>query len=266
MRVAIIAGLVRSQIKRIDSFVREGGAVFLDKWEVIYVAARRNTPEILEQDVHMLMEQASEYAHPHIIGISKQDGSIRQRVARQIKEYFRFRWLNNRVLSFLGNDFRGFVVSINDVLAEEEVWGDAVQPQDLRSPLLLPRMCFDCSAPHRDLWALSEQYGDVGNIEHAATAIDRFRSSHFVQVETGLPRRWVDAANKIFDHTGERHASAPFPRNWKYSYQLEDGFHYDVADKNRRAFNFRDCYSFNHAVRANGYLNVDPHGYVRKTA
>jgi hypothetical protein len=266
VNVAIIAGLVRSQIKRIDSFVREGGAAFLDNWEIIYIAARRNNPEIAIEDVNMIMEQAAQYERPHVIGVAKQDKRVTQRIEREIKQYFRFRWMDTRLLSYLGNDFEGFVVRLNDALAEDEIWSETIRPRDVRSPLLLPGTCFDTARPHREIWALCEQYGDIDSIEPVRAAIERFRSAYFVHAEHGNPRRWLDGANRVFDHTGPRHAAAPFPRNWKYSYRFEAGFHFDVKERNDRAFKFRDCFSQNHDVKANGYLNVDPHGYVRSNA
>jgi hypothetical protein len=263
MNVAIIAGLVRGQIKRIDSFLREGGAAFRDNWEIVYIPARRDHPEIALQDVKIIMERAAQHERPHIIGVAKRDKQVTQRVEREINQYFRFRWLDTRLLAYLGNDFKGFVVKLNELLAEEELWSEAIRPRDVRSPLLIPRMCFETAHPHRDVWSLCEQYGDITGIGAVRAAIERFRSAHFVQMEQGNPRRWLDRNNRIFDHTGPRHGVAPFPRNWKYSYQFEVGFHFDVKERSDRAFKFRDCFSNSHDVKTNGYLNVDPHGYVR---
>ena len=40
--------------------------------------------------------------------------------------------------------------------------------------------------------------------------------------------QWIDDRDLIFGRNGARHADAPFPRGWKFSYRLPDGFHYDI--------------------------------------
>ncbi len=265
MNFAIVAGLARSQIKRINSFVQGLGTTgYLADWEVVYFPARRSTPEIAVEDVEIVMKEAAKYDRPHVIGVSKQDGVIRKRIARDIREYFRFRWLGNDLLTYLSSNFERFVAGINEVLQEEAMWSQSVRPQNLRSPLLLPQGCFHAVHPHSDLWFLSEQYGDVGNIQHAARAMSRFVGQYFSHHESGNPRKWIDAGDRVFDHTGARHGQAPFPRNWKYSYRFESGFHFDVSDRNARAFRFRDRENITYDVKNSGHVNVDPHGCVRK--
>src|SRR5207249_6144647 len=100
------------------------------------------------------------------------------------------------------------------------------------------------------------------NIIAVGHAVDDFRGRHWLPVPAG-GRRWVDSSNRIFDHTGARHGRPPFPRGWKYSYRIPDGFHFDVTVLDDRAFVLCDALGANHTADAGGYLNVDPHGYVR---
>jgi len=75
--------------------------------------------------------------------------------------------------------------------------------------------------------------------------------------------QWIDDRDLIFGRNGSRHADAPFPRGWKFSYRLPDGFHYDVVHLERRKFSLTDIGGALHITVANGHLNIDPHGYVR---
>src|SRR5918992_2493778 len=84
-----------------------------------------------------------------------------------------------------------------------------------------------------------------------------------VSAHVGKRWRWVDGNDCVFDHTGPRHGTAPFPRNWKYSYRMEDGFHYDVCDRNQRAFQIADQSNTVHRIKSSGYINLDAHGHAR---
>jgi len=66
----------------------------------------------------------------------------------------------------------------------------------------------------------------------------------------------------IFGRDGPPHTGAPFPRGWKFSYRLPDGFHYDVKHLEQRRFFIIDAVGMRHPSGAKGYINVDPHGYI----
>lgn len=267
MRLAVVVGLPPEQAKRLKAFVERGLSTYKLGWSVKYVSARKNFPEILDAHVSQAMDSAAETNESHIIGVSKQDGRIRQEVAGRIREHFRFRWLDNALLYFLGDQFQEFVIRFNDVLQEEEFWSEKVKPSDSRSPLLLPKMSFDARHPQGEIWAMSEQYGEIGNIAAAATALEKFRDAYWNSTTPERHhaggRRWIDSSDRVFDHSGARHGAAPFPRNWKYSYKIEEGFHFDVSDRNGRGFSVIDYSNSRHVCSENGYINIDPHGHVR---
>jgi hypothetical protein len=80
---------------------------------------------------------------------------------------------------------------------------------------------------------------------------------------SGGARVWVDSDSKAFDHRGARHGVAPFPRAWKFSYQVVPGFHFDVSSRVSRAFCVHASDGRRHDVLGSRHLNIDPHGWVR---
>ena len=267
MPVAYVVGLGRHQALRIESFAAGGHASYRSGWDIHYLPARRTTPEITVEDIPDILGKVAGSDNSHVIGVSTQDGKVRQQIKDRIREFFRFRWLDNRLLAHLHGDFARFIEGLNAALLEEESWAELVKPKDIYCPLLLPRMCFACHVPHTRIWELAEQFGDI-QIIHAAGAAQAKFSARFwsgIAEKGHYPSRkkWLDMADRAYDPVGARHAIAPFPRNWKYSYKLEERFHFDVEDRNKGAFKFTDQAGMVHKVKQNGYLNVDPHGYVR---
>jgi hypothetical protein len=119
------------------------------------------------------------------------------------------------------------------------------------------------------MWRHIESYGP-GNIDSARAAVLKFEHIHWRKVvpEAHIPSKylWVDSKDRCFDHSQARHGVAEFPRNWKYSFELTDGFHYDVRHLEGRAFQLYDADGSAHGAERNSYINIDPHGVVRKGA
>jgi hypothetical protein len=145
-------------------------------------------------------------------------------------------------------------------LAEEEQWAFRIKPTDMGSPLLLPECSFSVGGGHRNLWRHARGYGDQANIEGAAKAVREFGRAYLRKQEH---YQWIDDRDLIFGRNGPRHADAPFPRGWKFSYHLLDGFHYDIKHLEARKFSITDVAGTLHLSVPKGYINIDPHGYVR---
>lgn len=266
MTTVILAGLTRDHVQRINASIRRGEANYHSSWQVEYFFSNKNQPELSDKDIEHLLRKAEEYGGAHIIGISKQDGAIRNRIRDRILRHFRFLWLNNLLLSYVGNNTKQFVHELNEVLEEECLWAKNVKPNHLDSPLILPETCFyTASRTRNNIWNLSEQYGDEGNIRAAAKAIATFSCSYWRTTSpTGhyrSRRKWIDDNNFVFDHQGERHGEAPFPRNWKYSFHIEDGFHFDVSELNGKKFSIKDCNNKVHSPSLGEHVNLDSHGW-----
>lgn len=267
MPSVIIVGLPVGHAKRLAAGIRNEKGAFRDEWQVQYVNSARNGPEIQPKQVAEALTAASAYEHAHVVAVSKQDGSIRQAIANQIRRYFRFRWMKNELLNSISGDVARFFEEFNRLLQEEERWLSLVKPTDLYSPLLLPQDCFAAHEKCRRLWDMAEQYGDIDNIVAAGGAVETFKNTHWTQLAPvghyGRSRTWIDQEGQVFAVDENRHGVAPFPRGWKYSYRIEDGFHFDVSSSNERAFTFIDCTRKAYSVPRAGHVNVDPHGHVR---
>ena len=229
-------------------------------WAVKFIPAKRSTPEVHRSEVVRALDTAAASINPHIIAVSKQDKILKQPVAKAIKPYFRFRWLDNSLLSFLTN-IAAFIERINAVLEEESDWDARVSLQTFFRHWCCRRNVSDANHHDAHMWTLAEQYGDASAIIGAQRAIDAFRAI-WQSVGAG-GRRWTDSADRIFDHTGPRHGRAPFPRNWKLSLQLDMGFHYDVTTSHGHPSPLNDSNGVSHKIEQGRHINVDPHGFVR---
>jgi len=207
----------------------------------------------------------------HVLGLSVERD--RPEVAAAFRPYFRFRWIEDGLLwSISSNDAGPFVEMLRAALAEEDEWAARVQPHSFNSPLMLPEYSFRCSAPHTSLWKRSMSYGDRDCVPSAEKAIRAFENTYYRRVEfqpIGQPRRaqrkWADDIDLIFHDQGERHGVAPPPRDWKYSYQIAQGFHFDVTQAHQRPFSLTDAEGVVHRVPSKEHLkhiNLDPHGFV----
>lgn len=264
MPSALLIGLPRDHVRRIRSAVEGGRAQYLSGWEVGYIPSpRKDTVEIRPTEIERAIEQASQFGGAHILGFSKQDGRVRQDIARKIRPHFRFVWMKNDLLARLHTP-ADFLSGINGVLSGEEWWRQQIQPQDCTSPLLLPESCFDVEHPHQLIWEEANQYGDPKLFESVARRLDHFGEVYWQNL-SGAGRRWIDRGRRVFDHTGPRHAQAPSPRDYKFSYPIPAGFHYDVKHMDERPFRLLGLDARGYQVVARGYLNVDPHGHVRRT-
>ena len=263
MPTAILLGIPARYIKTARSAVENRSNVF-DPWRIKFVESPEKEPQISPREVKRALALASEHSDAHILGFSAQQN--RQDSANQIRSYFRFRWFDHGLLRFLGSpDPSPFVNQLAADLAEEAAWSDRVKPSALDSPLLLPECSFEVVGRHRDLWRHACSYGDPGNIEGAEKAVHAFWNFYRrrIDFEGAKQSKWIDRGDRIFDEDGERHGIAPFPRGWKYSYQIEDGFHFDVTCSTRRAFFVLDALGGRTRVHSGAHINLDAHGYVR---
>jgi hypothetical protein len=182
-------------------------------------------------------------------------------VIDRIAPYFRMRWVERTVLKLIPHSMDQFFTAMNQVLAEELEWINTVKPHDESCCLLLPECAFSAAADVQHLWHAAAEAG-IERIRLAALAGERFKMTHWLQTGTGA-RAWVDNADRVFDHRGARHGTAPFPRNWKFSYQVEPGFHYDVTSRVSRAFKIDASDGRRHSASGLEHINIDPHGRVR---
>jgi hypothetical protein len=235
-----------------------------DKWSIKYAPASGRSSGATVRDLEKIAGFADQHADLHIIGFS--EDSNRREIAERITPYFRFRWFKYELLRLLrSHDPTRYLEELEMILSEELEWTARVKPFAINSPLLLPQCAFKCERRHSDMWRHALAYGDIQNITGAERAIQDFRDTHHRKVafQNYSQQKWVDAASRIFDDDGAKHGVAPYPRNWKFSYKLEPGFHYDVTHERGLRFSVDDFERRSHHVKPGDHLNIDPHGHVR---
>jgi hypothetical protein len=266
MTIALMAGLPNRYLQRVKDVIA-ASSEFAD-WEFVYVVSQRG-PDLQIRDRKLIHAEAQKHGSPHVLGFSAERN--RDAVADAIRPYFRFRWFDHSTLTALDTpDPARFINVLASTLVEELDWTDRVKPSSHDDALLLPEPSFVCSGAHSQMWSKAESYGSTDSIPAAERAIVAFGQKYLqrIQFQThGQPLRsqykWMDDRRIVFDENGARHGIAPIPRDWKYSYRVEDGFHYDVSKQNRSEFRIRDAEGQIHSVVKNDYINVEVHGYVR---
>ena len=212
------------------------------------------------------MHRAANSDHAHILGVSTEAGDIRPAVANNVRTYFRFRWLDNNLLAYITSDVVRFIQELNDVLDEEEFWAENIKPKGLTDPLILPQGSFRVLGSHARLWERSEAYGNRQIAAAFARSREMFADTYH-QRSMGENNKhvqwWTDEDRLAFKHRGEKHGLAPFPRSWKYSVKLIDGFHYDIGSVDVTHFSVRDREGRIHRRGKGEHVNLDPHGVVR---
>jgi hypothetical protein len=263
MPTAILLGVPRGHIDEIRSAIKRRPVQHQD-WNLKFIPSRNKWPSFFDSEIKQAMEFARHDGGAHILGFSTERD--RQVLARKIRAYFRFRWSDERQLSKIGSNTNEFLESLYTELTEEAEWIRLIKPRGVRSPVLLPEGAFDCDRATGDMWRHVESFGP-GNVNSAHAAVQQFEKTHWKKVtpEAHIPSRylWVDNKSRCFDHSQDRHGEAEFPQNWKYSYELIEGFHYDVRHLEGRSFHLRDIDGVVHNIQRNSYINVDPHGVVR---
>ena len=227
----------------------------------MFVPATKNTAEIKQGTVRQACQFADRKPSPHIFGFSQQHH--RSELVSELALSFRFRWCDQlvKLLNCLPTPNPvPFLERLAVEFAEEEEWSSRVKPTDMGSPLLLPECSFSVGSRHKDLWRHARSYGDQANVQGAVKAVQKFEQIYLRKEQY---YQWIDDRDLIFSRNGPHHAKAPFPRGWKVSFRLPEGFHYDIKHLEQRKFSITDFEGKRYSLVANGYVNMDPHGYVR---
>jgi hypothetical protein len=267
MATALLAGLPNRYLSRVKAVLAAARAE-LENWEFIYLVSPKG-PDLQIRDRKRIYTEAERRGSLHVLGFSGERN--RDNVAAAIRQYFRFRWFDHSMLPLLDTpDPSRFVSALSSTLSEELAWAEQIMPSSSSDALLLPQPCFRCSGTHSRMWSKAEAYGSTDSVQAADRAIGDFEREYNqrIQFQTRghalrLQNKWMDDRRIVFDENGARHGIAPAPRAWKYSYRIEDGFHYDVSKQNRDEFTITDADGESHRVEKNWYINIEIHGHVR---
>jgi hypothetical protein len=263
MPLAIILGLAKGQSDRIKAQVKNPETPFRINWHVRFQFSTGVNQSIRASDVRAALSEArSAKDSAHVLAITNQGGDFKGDLAREFTPAFRFRWLPSAWLSLPYPTPIEFISKVNELLIDEEDWREKVQPKDHASPLLLPAITF--STPLGNAWDMAARYGEGNNIG-CERLLQAFHQRHWKNHSSGRhPRKsiWTDDDQRVFDHTGSRHAPAPIERASKFSYKIPDGFHYDLRHAQGKKFVARGAVSIR-TIERDGYVNLDPYGYFR---
>lgn len=264
----ILAGHQRGLAKLVAEAIEIGTATGrLRGWDTLLLHSRLQNQSILEaSQVEEVLEAGRVLNGGHVFGISVD--RERAIVERQIKPYFRFRWINPAVVMVTGQrQFEPLIAELERAVAEEEEWIASVKPKTPASPLALPGKLFKTKGEFQNLWTRSEGHGDIGAIRAVGTLIEKFIATYRKAIDTNADEKtpWLDQDDWVWKDDGEEHGTAPFPKNWKYSWAVPESFHFDVMPKNPKTkTHFVDIHGNQHKLpKKSKYMNVTVHGEIR---
>lgn len=265
MPTAIVAGVPAEIDRRIQATLKKTLRSF-DSWELTWLRSTSSTPGVAPSQVDSLLRSAAAGSGAQVLVFRGRAKAEEDLAAANIKPFFRLRWLNQALLKLIPHSMNQFFGELDQVLLEEAEWRETVKPADESCCLLLPECSFAADARVRHLWRAATEPG-LERIRLAAQATAKFDNIHW-QSQSALnhavsPRRWIDVDSRIFDHRGPRHGVAPFPRPWRFSYRVADGFHFDVTASDGRGLHLTDHAGRRHVAAGTTHINIDPHGHVR---
>jgi hypothetical protein len=263
MPTAIIAGLPSDVERRVQA-AQKNQPILPRAWTILWFRSKGHVPGLAPSQVNDVQRlAASQPGGAHILIFRSELTRDQTFVKAEIAPYFRVRWLDHKILKSIPHRFEDFFGAIKAVLTEEQVWEETVKPQDESSCLLLPSCSFNAKKSVSHLWEAASRAG-IERIRLSAETCRKFKETHWLPDtrSRNSGRAWIDESNIIFEHRGQRHALAPFPRSWKFSYEVVAGFHYDAQSLNDRPFNLVAGDGIRHTAPALGHVNIDPHGVV----
>lgn len=257
MPTFILAGYPRSLVNEVKNAVAKCAELF-SHWKYLLEPGDKKTEAFIsKKHAERLLTLANDHDGAHIFAVTGRGDEHWENV---IKPYFRLRQVATSAVGQTGNgNFDPLSKELEAATIEEDYWINTIKPTNTGDPLILPQN-FATNRALRQMWHLAESFNNRRNLEAAAALIDKFRKEHRQSVGSGKTP-WIDADSWVWKDSGARHGNPEFPEDWKYSYRLPDGFHYDVSSKKGTKTHFRDVDGVDHVLK--DYVNVTSHGTVR---
>jgi hypothetical protein len=237
--------------------------VQVEDWTLsVFPGINDKRPSLDLKQLAPLCEEAARRGGAHIIAVD--EGRDRQAFAAAIREHFRFRWLSPAVVREATSALDPLVGEIARIVKAETAWREALHPVAKRSPLALPQRGFSASRPVAAMWSMCESFNkEPGFFNSVAAMLEQFKGVHLKKFDKHSQRFFVDDDSRVWKDEGTYHGDAPFPRDWKYSSPLPEGFHFDVQHAGGKAYEYVDRRGRKRSVAAGKHCNVDAHGHLR---
>lgn len=254
----VIAGLPRGLCQLLSSH-----QIAIDGWDLRLVPSRNHNQADFDSDVanRALREATSGEHGGHVLAFSTSKG--RESFVSDLSRHVRFRWLKPQYLFDARTDIHLFIGAIRGEAKFEQDWRDAVELGDASSALLLPECSFR-PIGHGEMWTLCRTAAPASPPVAATRFLDRAKDKIKEFTRVHRPEGvWQDSARIRFDGRGPRHGVAPDLWDWKFSWKVPPGFHFDVQHADARAFSLMLFGGRRVLVPTRGYRNVDCHGRLR---
>lgn len=249
MPLLIVAGMHASVTNRNRGYVPQ-----VADWKVRLVPSRDKKKPDLRSCWTEVLAEASEYAGgSHVFAYHHREDEYPEFNSR-MHDRHRLVWMERDTLWYYGSD--QYTQMIKDHLAFECTWRDKLRPGGVDAPGLLPEKSFS-PKKCKDMWSRMRSVQlNKDNLERILTLVKHFREIHYNK------GRWEDNKGLQFKVASDRHGLHPPCGRFKFTYQLPEGFHYDVRGKDgNRGFSITN--SKGQLLRFASYTNIDSHGSVR---
>jgi hypothetical protein len=257
---ALIAGVPPEWSQQVKAASKK---VQLDGWSYsVFPGLRPKVPGLELSQMTALFEEAAVRGGAHVFAVleGRESGSV----AEAVREHFRFRWIAAHFVREATNSLAPLVEELQRATQEEIEWRHSMHPIRKSSPLALPRCGFRASRSVENIWATCESFNkQVGYFPKLSAQLRRFEEEHHKNWDRHQGKFFIDSDRRVWKDDGPYHGDAPFPRDWKYSSVLPEGFHFDVQHEQWKGFDYHDRVGKKKSVAATRHCNVDAHGYLR---
>ncbi len=249
MSLAILAGLPQGVITRHKRF-----QVVAKGWPLIRCDSKRAKADLTTCWLDTIRAANSSGQHgAHILAFHHREDE-HKRFEADIYSRHRLVWLDHGLLRQYGTN--AFNDLIDVILDFESVWRTRIRPT-IDSPLMLPEKCFRATSGLRDIWIRAHRIGvEADDIDGVTLLLEQFRNRHFAK---GC---WTDDRSHVYTRAVAMHGLSHDPnRHHKFTFEIPNGFHFDVRESRGREFTIRDHQGI--LCRFGQFTNIDPHGHVR---
>jgi hypothetical protein len=237
----------------------ERAAIENQGWEIGFFKSTLPKDEGLAvESTNEFLQYLSKLTDPHVMLFHTNREPNRKNLAENIRQYFRLRHLDPTLLAPIKRqEFNVFWSTVSELLIEEKLWAQTVKPNALSSPLMLPETVFSCKSQSQ-MWNIAASCITETSIRGARILLDQFSAAHLWK-RPDAGKVWKDSKDLVFDPGNEKHGIAETPRDWKFSFHIPPGAHFDVTHAKSDAFVLRTRNGM-YSVLQKKHQNVDPHG------